>query len=153
MKGLAMALGERFWETVPLTQMSAQQWDALCDGCGKCCLHKLEDEDTGTVYYTRVACRLLDGHSCRCRDYARRRQQVPDCNVLGLDNIEQLEWLPSSCAYRLLARGEPLAEWHYLLSGDRDSVHRAGESVRGRTFGEQFVHAEDLQEHIITWVD
>jgi hypothetical protein len=148
-----MSLRERFWERIALPQMSAEEFEALCDGCGKCCLHKLQDEDTEEVYYTRVACELLDPVSCRCRDYHKRRQRVADCMVLGRENIEQFHWLPSSCAYRLLARGQALPPWHYLLTGDRDSIHRAGASVRGRTLAAEFVHEEGMQEHIIHWVD
>lgn len=148
-----MVLRDRFWELVPLEQMTGEEWEALCDGCGKCCLHKLQDEDTDTVYYTRVACRLLDPRSCRCRDYVNRRRQVVDCVVLQASRVAEFDWLPSSCAYRLLALGQPLAQWHHLLSGDRNSVHSAGMSVRGATISSQYVHSEDMQEHIINWVD
>lgn len=148
-----MVLRDRFWELVPLEQMTGEEWEALCDGCGKCCLHKLQDEDTDTVYYTRVACRLLDPRSCRCRDYVNRRRQVADCVVLQASRVAEFDWLPSSCAYRLLALGQPLAQWHHLLSGDRNSVHSAGMSVRGATISSQYVHSEDMQEHIINWVD
>ena len=148
-----MALRDRFWERVPLEQMTGEEWEALCDGCGKCCLHKLQDEDTDTVYYTRVACRLLDPRSCRCRDYVNRRRQVADCVVLQASRVAEFDWLPSSCAYRLLALGQPLAQWHHLLSGDRNSVHSTGMSVRGATISSEYVHSEDMQEHIINWVN
>jgi uncharacterized cysteine cluster protein YcgN (CxxCxxCC family) len=133
--------------------MTGEEWEALCDGCGKCCLHKLQDEDTDKVYYTRVACRLLGPHSCRCRDYVNRRRQVADCVALEVSRVAEFDWLPSSCAYRLLAQGQSLAQWHYLLSGDRNSIHSVGMSVRGATLSSEYVHSEDMQQHIINWVD
>jgi uncharacterized cysteine cluster protein YcgN (CxxCxxCC family) len=148
-----VALRERFWERVSLEQMTDEEWESLCDGCGKCCLHKLQDEDTDEVYYTRVACRLLDPHSCRCRDYVNRRRQVAHCVVLEVSRVAEFDWLPSSCAYRLLAEGQPLAQWHYLLSGDLNSIHSVGMSVRGATLSSEYVHSEDMQQHIINWVD
>jgi uncharacterized protein len=140
----------RFWETVPLAQMTAEEWEALCDGCGKCCLNKLEDEDTGEVAFTRVACRLLDDATCRCLDYANRKRLVPECVVLTLRSLPEISsWMPRSCAYRRLNEGRRLANWHPLVSGDPESVHRAGVSVRGRTVSEAAVPLDDWEDHII----
>lgn len=140
---------DRFWETTPLTEMSAEQWESLCDGCGKCCLHKVEDEDSGQVYVCNVACRLLDLETCRCGDYEHRKQRVPDCTVLTLERLEEFHWLPQTCAYRLLAENKPLADWHPLLSGDAQTVHAAGISVCGRVISED--QADDLELHITDW--
>ncbi|MEM8696306.1 MAG: YcgN family cysteine cluster protein [Pseudomonadota bacterium] len=136
-----------FWKTKRLDQMTRTEWEALCDGCGKCCLHKLEDEDTGAVQPTNVACKLLDRETARCTDYKRRRIKVPDCLRLTARNMQDFPWLPRTCAYRLLARGEKLPHWHYLVSGDREAVHRAGESVRGWTISE--LDAGDLEHHCV----
>jgi uncharacterized cysteine cluster protein YcgN (CxxCxxCC family) len=135
-----------FWEK-PLQQLSRSEWEALCDGCGKCCLHKVEEEDTGHVYPTNVACKLLDRDSGRCTNYRGRRAFVPDCIRLTPDLVGRLEWLPTSCAYRLRAEGKPLPDWHYLVSGDREAVHRAGQSVRGWTVSED--EAGDLEFHLV----
>ncbi len=135
-----------FWEA-PLASLDAGQWEALCDGCGKCCLHKLEDEDTGRIYPTNVACRLLDLTTARCGDYRHRRRHVPDCLTLTKARIDDIEWLPQTCAYRLRAEGEPLPDWHYLVCGDRDAVHRAGESIVGWTVGEDV--AGPLENHLV----
>jgi uncharacterized cysteine cluster protein YcgN (CxxCxxCC family) len=148
-----MGLREKFWETTPLEQLTPQEWEAVCDGCGKCCLHKLQDEDSDEVFYTRVACQLLDPGTCRCSDYARRQQRVPECLVLKAEDIVTFDYLPSSCAYRLLAQGKGLPEWHYLVSGNVELVHELGRSVRGRTVSGEFVHPDGLDEHIIHWVD
>lgn len=133
--------------------MSQAEWERLCDGCAKCCLHKLEDQDTGEVFYTNVACELLDDHSCQCRDYDNRFPQVADCLKLTPENLPQQTWLPSSCAYRLILNGEPLPYWHPLVSGDSQSVHDEGMSVRGRVLSEESVHEDDLEDHIIHWVE
>ncbi|KGB53474.1 MAG: YcgN family cysteine cluster protein [Sphingopyxis sp.] len=135
-----------FWEA-PLATLDAGQWEALCDGCGKCCLHKLEDEDTGRIYPTNVACRLLDLKTARCGDYKHRRRHVPDCLTLTKGKVADIEWLPQTCAYRLRAEGEPLPDWHYLVCGDRDAVHRAGESIVGWTVGEDM--AGPLENHLV----
>ena len=137
----------RFWEDTPLDKLDRAQWEQLCDGCGKCCIHKLEDEDTGELVPTNVACRLLDRRSGLCSDYRNRRAFVPECVRLSMSNVRDIDWLPSTCAYRLRAAGEPLRPWHYLISGDRDAVHRAGESVRGWTVSEDDVG--DLENHIV----
>jgi len=119
-----------FWKQKRLSQMSHDEWESLCDGCGRCCLHKLEDEEDGRIYYTRAACSLLDIKSCRCKDYDNREKLMADCLQLSVDNAQYFDWLPETCAYRLLAEGEPLPEWHPLITGDPDSVIKAGISVR-----------------------
>lgn len=141
-------ISSRFWETKSLAEMSLREWEALCDGCGKCCLHKLEDSDTGEVYYTAVACRLLDMKTIRCRDYENRKRLVADCLRLDVDNIAAFKWLPGTCAYKVLAEGGQLADWHPLISGDPMSIHKAGVSVRGKIISER--EAGDLQDHILS---
>jgi len=144
------ALSERFWERKPLSRMSKREWEALCDGCGKCCLNKLEDEDSGEVALTRVACRLLDDETCRCTQYDIRHQFVPDCIVMRPDNIDtHAYWLPHTCAYRLLWEGRSLYDWHPLISGTPESVHTAGISVQGRTVSEFETPVEEWEDHII----
>jgi uncharacterized cysteine cluster protein YcgN (CxxCxxCC family) len=135
-----------FWER-PLEALDRGQWEALCDGCGQCCLHKVEDADTGEIFHTNVACKLLDLDTARCTDYAARRKFVPDCLTLTLRNAGNLDWLPPSCAYRLRAENQPLPEWHYLVCGDRDAVHRAGMSVVGKVVSETV--AGPLDHHIV----
>jgi uncharacterized cysteine cluster protein YcgN (CxxCxxCC family) len=147
---LAPALAPDFWVTKPLNALSRAEWEALCDGCGKCCLHKLEDGDTGVLYYTDVVCRLLDRRHCRCTRYRERSDLVPDCLTLTPDNIMTLHWLPQTCAYRLLAQGRALPDWHPLVSGDPESVHRAGQSVRGKVVSEDAV--DDLEDHVVDWL-
>ncbi len=143
------ALRPRFWEE-PLASLDREEWEALCDGCGKCCLNKLEFEDTGEVAFTRLACRLLDGETCRCTRYPIRRQFVPDCVSLTADRLATVAyWLPRTCAYRLRHEGRPLPDWHPLLTGDPDSVHKAGASVRGRTVPETGIPEEDWEDYII----
>ena len=138
-----------FWEK-PLSALNPDEWEALCDGCGKCCLNKLEDEDTGEVALTRVACRLLDDATCRCAHYDIRHQFVPDCIRLTAATIPRhLYWLPATCAYRLRHFGRPLPDWHPLISGQPDSVHRAGVSVRGLTVSEFDVPDDDWEDHVI----
>jgi uncharacterized protein len=135
-----------FWQA-PLETLDRAQWEALCDGCGKCCLHKVEDEDTGRIYPTNVACKLLDTQTAQCSDYRNRRAFVPDCLRLTHGKIGDFEWLPSTCAYVLRDAGEQLPDWHYLISGDRNSVHDAGMSVKGRAISE--IHAGPLENHIV----
>ena len=139
-------MSDRFWER-PIAELDRGQWEALCDGCGKCCLHKLEDEETGELHATNVACRLLDRRTGLCSDYRNRRAYVPECVRLTARNVQAIEWLPSTCAYRLRANGEPLPDWHYLLSGDREAVVRAGHSVSGWTVSEDDVG--DLEHHLV----
>lgn len=140
----------RFWEHVPLDRMSPSEWEALCDGCGKCCLNKLEDAETGEIAFTRIACRLLDGDSCRCGQYAERKRFVPECVVLTPKTLPDIaHWMPATCAYRLLHEGRALPDWHPLRTGDPDSVHRAGMSVRGWTVPEFEVDPDDWEDHII----
>ena len=138
-----------FWQTKSLADMTREEWESLCDGCAKCCLHKLQDADTGEISQTNVACRLLDMKACRCTRYVDRKRLVPDCVVLDKDNVTQLDWMPVTCAYRLLANGEDLKDWHPLVSGDPDSIHHAGISVRGRAISER--DAGELSHHLVDW--
>lgn len=144
-------LRPRYWETVPLDQMTPAEWEALCDGCGKCCLNKLEYDDTGEVDFTRIACKLLDGESCRCTKYPTRHQYVPDCVTLTPKKLAQVAyWLPRTCAYRLLHQGKPLPDWHPLRTGDPKSVHRAGVSVQGWTISEvELPEGADWEDYVI----
>ena len=150
-----MASMRPFWETKTLAEMSATEWESLCDGCGLCCLVRFEDEDTQEVIPTRVHCKLFNPESCRCSDYENRKAHVPDCIKLTPGNVSQLQWMPKSCGYRRVSEGRGLAWWHPLVSGDPESVHRAGVSVRGETVGEDSLRdaeealdymAEDLME-------
>ena len=140
----------RFWETKSLEEMNQEEWESLCDGCARCCLLKLEDEDTREVFFTNVVCRYLDQAQCRCTEYADRNRLVPDC-VLVTPEIARQHWLPDTCAYRLLAEGKPLPDWHPLVSGDRDSVFAAGIAVRDKVVSEEYVHPDELVEHLIHW--
>lgn len=137
-----------FWKRKRLEEMSPAEWESLCDGCGRCCVHRLQDTDTGAVAATRVACRLLDTDHCRCTRYAERTRHVPECTVLTPARARRFRWLPDTCAYRCLAEGRDLAWWHPLVSGDPQSVHRAGISVRGQVISERDVHPEDLADHL-----
>lgn len=140
-----------YWREKTLEEMTPEEWEQLCDGCGRCCLNKLEDWDSGEIVWTNVACRLLDGHACRCTDYANRQATVPDCVGLDAPTVRELSWLPPSCAYRLVAEGRDLYWWHHLLSGDRETVHQAGASVRGRTVSEAGMDVEDYEDHLEEW--
>jgi uncharacterized cysteine cluster protein YcgN (CxxCxxCC family) len=144
-----MADAPPFWKTTPMDQMSPEQWESLCDGCGRCCLHKLRDEDTDELSFTDVSCRLLDTTTCRCRKYETRRDWVPDCVSLTPASLAQIDWLPPSCGYRLIAEGRDLLPWHPLVSGDPETVHTAGVSVRGRAIDER--RAGLLEHHIVEW--
>jgi uncharacterized cysteine cluster protein YcgN (CxxCxxCC family) len=140
-----------FWETTPLAAMTPEQWESLCDGCGKCCLEKFEEEETERIVYSRVACTLLDLKTCRCRDYANRASQVPDCVTLTPAELVRPQWLPETCAYRRLAEGRPLPPWHPLIAGDPGSVVRAGQSVRGRVIRPG--PRTDPLMHLIDWIE
>lgn len=138
-----------FWETKRLDQMSPEEWDSLCDGCAQCCLVKLEDEDTASIYLTRLSCSLLDTESCRCKDYENRFAKMPDCLKIDLKKVRSLKWLPESCAYRRLDEGRGLAWWHPLISGDPATVHQAGVSVRGWVESEEGIPEQEIARYII----
>jgi uncharacterized cysteine cluster protein YcgN (CxxCxxCC family) len=141
-----------FWKTKTLEEMSNVEWESLCDGCARCCLEKLEDEDTGKIYFTHVSCKLLDAGLCACKDYKNRSDKVPDCVRLTPENVRTLNWLPPSCGYKLVAEGRDLYWWHPLISGDPNTVHEAGVSVRGRVRGtENEIPDADLEDHIVQW--
>jgi uncharacterized cysteine cluster protein YcgN (CxxCxxCC family) len=139
-----------FWKQKRLSQMSHDEWESLCDGCGRCCLNKLEDEEDGRIYYTRAACSLLDVDTCRCTDYQNRKEKMPNCIQLSVDNAQYFDWLPETCAYRLLAEGEPIPDWHPLISGTQQSVIDAGISVRGIAIPENQI--TDITEEIISLI-
>lgn len=138
-----------FWRQKTLAQMSEQEWESLCDGCGKCCLNKLIDDDTDELYYTSACCKLLDRHTGQCSDYLRRFKQVPDCVKVSLDDSDGFGWLPPTCAYRRLNEGRDLPNWHPLLTGSTTAMHQAGQSVRGKVVDERTV--DDLQDYIVIW--
>lgn len=140
-----------FWDEKSLDEMSAKEWEALCDGCGRCCLIKLEDEDTGEIMTSDVHCRLLDSNTCSCVDYANRKQKVPDCIKLTPENITKIDWIPKTCAYRRIAEGKGLAWWHPLISGDPETVVAVGISVRGRTMAEGDVKPDEWERHVVDW--
>ncbi len=141
-----IAADKPFWEQ-PLDRLDRAQWEALCDGCGKCCMLKAEDEDDGRIYMTNIACKLLDVESAQCSDYRHRKIHVPDCVRLTRTGLDQFDWLPESCAYKVRARGEHLPQWHYLVSGCRETIHDAGQSIRGKVITE--VEAGPIEHHIL----
>ncbi len=142
-----------FWKTKSLSDMSQHEWESVCDGCGKCCLLKLEDEDSGEIAYTRLHCKLFEAATCRCADYENRKAIVPDCVILSPENVSALKWMPSTCAYRLLAEGKDLPEWHHLVCGDRNRVHKEGRSVLGKTISEDVIIEGDEVNWIVEWDD
>lgn len=141
-----------FWKQKDLSEMSRDEWESLCDGCAQCCVVKLEDTDNGEIYFTDVVCHLLDQQQCRCTDYSHRSSLVPDCITLTPENLDELSWMPYSCAYRRLAEGRGLAWWHPLVSGSAESVHESAASVRGKVVSENYVDDEDMEDHIIDWI-
>ena len=147
------AEAEPFWRRKPLEEMTSAEWESLCDGCARCCLNKLEEEDTGVIHFTSVACTLLDGETCRCRDYDNRQAEVPDCVRLTPEDARGLPWLPPTCAYRLVAEGHDLYWWHPLVSGSAETVHQAGISVRGRitAWEHDLAELQDLEDHLADW--
>ena len=143
--------GRPFWLRKTLAQLSREEWESLCDGCGRCCLNKLEDYDTGEIVWTELACTLFDGQTCRCSDYSNRLAKVPDCLPLNAENVPALTWLPPTCGYRLVGEGRDLYWWHPLVSGDPESVHAAGISVRGKCLSEDGIALEDYENFIVDW--
>ena len=144
-----MSNNKHFWETKSLNQMTKVEWESLCDGCGKCCLHKLEDIDTGEISVSNVSCSFLDQTSCKCKDYKNRNENVPDCIQLDLKNLKKLDWLPSTCAYRLIDEGKSLHDWHHLISGSSETIHERGMSVRDCSVNESSL--KNVEEYILEW--
>lgn len=146
------AKNKEFWKHKTLSQMSEAEWESLCDGCGKCCLNKLEDWETGEIYWTSIGCELLDCDTCRCKDYANRFKQVPDCIQLSPKKIETIGWLPPTCGYRLVMEGKDLFWWHPLVSGDPQTVHQAGVSIKDRNVVEDHgIQPEEYEDYLIDW--
>ncbi|MFW7377332.1 MAG: YcgN family cysteine cluster protein [Oligoflexus sp.] len=139
-----------FWKTKTLDTLSPHEWESLCDGCGKCCMNKIEDEDTGEISFTNVACKLFDAKQCRCQNYNKRRKFVPECQILTPKKVRSLAWLPGTCAYRLLAEGKDLPEWHHLVSGSRTMIHKVGASMKHRVISEKYV--KNLEDHVVDWL-
>ena len=145
------SMSEPYWRTKSLEEMDEREWEGLCDGCARCCLNKLEDWDTGELHFTSVACTLLEDKTCRCRQYEQRIEIVPDCVQLTPQEVRTLAWLPATCAYRLVAEGRDLYWWHPLVSGNPETVHEAGISVRGKVVSEDSVTLEDYENFLVTW--
>jgi uncharacterized protein len=143
--------GDPFWKTKTLNEMTPKEWESLCDGCAKCCLVKLEDEDTKELFFTGLHCKLLDGSTCQCSDYPNRKTYVPICVKLTPEIVATVDWLPNSCAYRLVHEGKDLHDWHHLVCGDRQEIHRRGWSARGKTVTEEGVDDEDAINYVIDW--
>ncbi len=146
-------MADKFWQTKKLDEMTQSEWESLCDGCAKCCLHKIEDEDTQDIFYTKIHCRYMNTDSCRCTVYQVRHHRVPNCVWLRPEDVAVFHWLPSTCAYRLVAEGKPLEWWHPLVSGDVNTVHEAGISIKNRSLSEEYVHPDGWVEHVIHWVE
>jgi uncharacterized cysteine cluster protein YcgN (CxxCxxCC family) len=144
-----MTIKKEFWKNKTLSELSPEEWEALCDGCGICCLYKIEDQDSGEIHLTNVACRFLDEVSCVCKLYEDRKSAMPTCVKLTPANVAGLDWLPDTCAYRLVLKGKPLPNWHYLISGDPTSIHRAGVSVLGKVVDESFIDMNKLEDHVV----
>lgn len=145
-------LRPNFWKHYTLTELNQAEWEALCDGCGMCCLVKLEDEETEEIAYTKVACKLLDCETGHCSDYVNRKQFVPDCIQLTPEKLQEIRWLPSTCAYRRISENRKLPNWHYLITGNRQSIIHARKSVAGRCISEELVHEDEIDEYIVRWV-
>lgn len=146
-------LRDKFWEKYPLEELNQQEWEALCDGCARCCMHKLQDDETDEIFYTSVVCRYLEQDACHCTVYPQRHIKVPDCVVLDKDTAYEFSWLPTTCAYRVLAEGEPLAHWHPLISGNKQSVQEAGIAVTGKVISEENVPPEAMEDYLIDWIE
>ena len=142
---------DKYWKTKNMAEFSREEWENLCDGCGKCCCIRLEDEDTQAIYITDVACKLFDSGACQCSDYANRSKNVPDCVTLTPQNVDKLHWMPQTCAYRLVANGEDLPDYHHLVTGSRQTIHDVGMSVQGAVQSELDVEDDDVPNHIVIW--
>ena len=142
---------KEFWQEKTLEQMSPAEWESLCDGCGKCCMNKIEDEDTGELLFTNVACELFDAKTCRCVSYKKRKRFVPDCQQLTPKKVRSLPWLPKTCAYRLVAEKKPLPKWHHLVSGSKETVHKAGVSMKHKSVSSKQI--KDLEDHVVDWLN
>lgn len=149
---MSVELRPDFWKHYSLAEMTQDEWEAVCDGCGLCCLVKLQDEETNEVCYTKVSCKLLDCHTAQCSDYPNRQQLVPDCIQLSYENLQQITWLPSSCGYRRLNEGKKLPTWHHLNTGSRQSVIQARKSAVGRCISESEIDEDDIDEYVVRWV-